>query len=104
MLTVQEAQAKVRERIRPLPPRAHSLGPAALGLVLAEDVASDLDMPPYDKSMMDGYAVQSADMAGGRAELSVIEVVTAGQVPRLPLAAGQATRIMTGAPLPAGAD
>ncbi len=104
MLSVQEAQAKVMERVRLLEPRVHSLGPATLGLVLAEDVASDLDMPPYDKSMMDGYAVYAADLAQGRAELTVIEEVTAGQVPRLPLGRGQATRIMTGAPLPVGAD
>jgi molybdopterin molybdotransferase len=74
-----------------------------LGLILAEGVASDLDMPPYDKAMMDGYAVRSADVAGQKA-LQIIEEVTAGQTPRLPLGAGQATRIMTGAPVPADAD
>jgi molybdopterin molybdotransferase len=104
MLSVQEAQAKVVERVRPLEPRVHPLGPTSPGLVLAEDVASDMDMPPYDKSMMDGYAICSADLAQGLAELTVIEEVTAGQVPRLPLTRGQATRIMTGAPLPVGAD
>jgi molybdopterin molybdotransferase len=104
MLSVTEAQAKIIERVRPLEAQALALGPEVLGLVLAEDVASDLDMPPYDKSMMDGYAVLAADLTAGRAELQVIEEVTAGQVPRLPVRAGQATRIMTGAPLPEGAD
>jgi len=61
-------------------------------------------MPPYDKSLMDGYAVRATDLPEGRGVLTVIEEVTAGQTPRLPVAAGEATRIMTGAPLPAGAD
>ena len=72
--------------------------------MLAENVASDIDMPPYHKALMDGYAVRSADLPEGRATLSVIEEITAGQMPRLPLTSGQAARIMTGAPLPAGAD
>jgi molybdopterin molybdotransferase len=104
MLSVTEAQAKILERVRPLEAKALTLGPEVLGRVLAEDVASDLDMPPYDKSMMDGYAVVASDLTTGRAELQVIEEVTAGQLPRLPVRAGQATRIMTGAPLPEGAD
>jgi len=104
MLSVKEAQAKVLENVRPLRAQPLGLGPAVLGLVLAEDVTADLDMPPYDKSMMDGYAVRVADVALGRAELRVIEEVSAGQTPRLPVEPGQATRIMTGAPLPVGAD
>jgi molybdopterin molybdotransferase len=54
--------------------------------------------------MMDGYAVRTADLPGGRGTLTVVEEVTAGQVPRVVLASGQATRIMTGAPIPGGAD
>src|SRR5262245_25201519 len=104
MLSVGEAQTIVLQHARPLPPESMALGPAALGLVLAEDVVSDLDMPPYDKSMMDGYAVRAADLPDGRGTLSVIEEITAGQTPRLPLGPGQAARIMTGAPLPTGAD
>jgi molybdopterin molybdotransferase len=75
-----------------------------LGQVLAEDVVSDIDMPPFDKSLMDGYAVRSADLSDGKALLTVVEELTAGQTPKRALAAGQATRIMTGAPIPAGAD
>jgi molybdopterin molybdotransferase len=104
MLTVSEAQAIVLRHTRPLAPRPAQLTPAALGLVLAEDVASDLDMPPFDKSMMDGYAVRSADIVGGPATLDVIEEITAGRTPSKTLGPGQAARIMTGAPLPAGAD
>ena len=104
MLSVAEAQALVMQHVGPLPPETIPVDAAALGLVLAEDVVSDIDMPPYDKSLMDGYAVRSADLADGRGTLSVIEEVSAGQTPRLPVGVGQATRIMTGAPMPAGAD
>src|SRR5262249_23084122 len=75
-----------------------------LGLQLAEDVASDLDMPPFDKALMDGFAVRSADFKNGGRELRIIEEVTAGKTPQKAVEPGQATRIMTGAPLPAGAD
>jgi molybdopterin molybdotransferase len=78
--------------------------PAAMGLVLAEDVASDMDSPPYDKSLMDGYAVIAADLAGGEAVLQVVEEVAAGSVPRKTVGPGTAVRIMTGAPIPQGAD
>jgi len=72
--------------------------------VLAEDVVSDLDMPPFDKAMMDGYAVRCADLPDGRGALAVVEEVTAGRTPRHALGPGQATRIMTGAPIPDGSD
>jgi molybdopterin molybdotransferase len=104
MLSVQSAQALILKHARPLPPEVLPLDPAALGLILAEDVASDLDMPPYDKALMDGFAVRAADLPQGRGLVTIIEEVTAGQIPKLPLQAGQATRIMTGAPLPTGAD
>jgi molybdopterin molybdotransferase len=104
MLAVSEAQTIVLKHARPLPPIEVPLTLAALGLVLAEDVASDLDMPPFDKAMMDGYAVRSADLAAGPATLTVVEEITAGRTPTKTLGPGQAARIMTGAPLPAGAD
>ena len=71
----------------------------ALGLVLASDIASDIDSPPHDKSMVDGYAVKQLDLAAGPVVLTVNEEVTAGQVPTLPVQAGTASRIMTGAPV-----
>jgi molybdopterin molybdotransferase len=104
LLEVTDAQSLVLQQARPLPPVRTSLTPAALGLVLAEDIHSDLDMPPYDKALMDGYAVRTADLPGGRGELTVVEEVTAGKTPARRVEAGQATRIMTGAPIPAGAD
>lgn len=76
----------------------------AIDCLLAEDVASDIDSPPYDKAMMDGYAVVAADLADGVAELEVIEEITAGNVPTKKVERAQAARIMTGAPIPPGAD
>jgi molybdopterin molybdotransferase len=104
LLKVAEAQALVLEQAFALPPEAMPLTAAVLGLVLGEDVVSDLDMPPYDKAMMDGYAVRAADLPEGKGVLTVVEEVTAGQVPKVAVGAGQATRIMTGAPIPEGAD
>ncbi len=104
MLAVAEAQQIVLEHARPLPPESAALGPEMLDFVLAEDVVSDLDMPPFDKAMMDGYAVRAADLAAGQAVLEVIEEIMAGRTPQHAIAAGQAARIMTGAPIPAGAD
>ncbi len=64
MLTVDEALRLVLEHARPLESQVSPLS-QALDLVLAEDVASDVDSPPYDKSIVDGYAVRADDMAGG---------------------------------------
>src|SRR5215207_2400291 len=104
MLSVAEARQRILEFAAPLPPETITLSAAALGRPLAEDVASDLDLPPYDKALMDGYAVRSADLPEGRGTLAVVEEITAGQTPRHTLGPGQAARIMTGAPIPAGAD
>jgi molybdopterin molybdotransferase len=73
----------------------------SLGRVLAEDVFSDLDMPPFNRSAVDGYACRREDLAG---ELEVIETVRAGMFPAKTVSKGQCTRIMTGAPVPGGAD
>ena len=72
---------------------------SALGCVLAEEVTSDIDSPPHDKSLVDGYAICEADLTGDRS-LQVIERVVAGQVPQQALAEGTAIQIMTGAPIP----
>src|SRR6476661_3209081 len=100
MLTIEEALRLIVDHARPLPPRSLPLGEAA-GLVLAEDITSEVNSPPYDKALMDGYAVRSADREPQR---RILEEIAAGDVPRLPLAPGTASRIMTGAPMPAGAD
>jgi molybdopterin molybdotransferase len=103
MLSVDEALEQV---LGATPTRSAARVPAceALGLVLAEDVASDVDSPPHDKSIVDGYAIMAADLDAGPAEFAVLEEVTAGNVPQVKVARGGAVRIMTGAPLPEGAD
>ena len=103
MLTVAEAIAEIVSHVGRLPPTRVALADA-LGLVLAEDVFSDLDSPPFDKSLMDGYAVRSRDVSTGKARLRVTEEVLAGQVARHSVGAQEAIRIMTGAPIPDGAD
>ena len=104
MLTVADAQKCVLDQVRPLSPVTARLDRSALGLVITEDVVSDLDMPPFAKALMDGYAVRAVDLPGGTGQLSVIEEITAGKTPTMVVGQGQAARIMTGAPLPNGAD
>lgn len=77
---------------------------AAYGRVLAADAAAESDLPPFDKSSMDGWAVRAADVAAAPATLDVLGAVHAGEVAASALRPGCAWKIMTGAPLPAGAD
>jgi molybdopterin molybdotransferase len=76
----------------------------SLGRVLAADVRANRDLPPYDVSAMDGYALRSADLAKIPAMLEIIEDIKAGDMPGKAVRAGQCARIMTGAPVPQGAD
>src|SRR5213593_3209895 len=76
----------------------------ALGLVLAEDVAADRDVPPFRNSAMDGYAVRGEDVHEAPVRLRVIGEVAAGGFPVRAIGKGEAMRVMTGAPLPEGAD
>ena len=107
MMSVEEYRAAVLAGLSPLPrvdvPLAQSLG-----LVLAADVTAPWPLPSFDNSSMDGYAVRAADVAAARpgapVTLEVIDDVPAGLMPIRPVTAGTATRIMTGAPMPAGAD
>ncbi len=102
MISVSEALELCLARAVPFSPVRMALD-ETLGLVLAEDVLSDIDSPPFDKALMDGFAVRSADVTAG-AEFRILEVITAGQVPTQSLQTWTTTRIMTGAPIPAGAD
>lgn len=103
MVNVEEAQKLILTAVELPPPREVPLADA-LGLALDENVTSDIDSPPHDKSIVDGYALIAASVTSSQTELRVIEEVTAGQVPTRAVEPGTATRIMTGAPLPAGAD
>jgi molybdopterin molybdotransferase len=103
MLTVDDALEQVLAHTLSKSPARVSLRDA-LGLVLVENIHADLDSPPYHKSMVDGYAIRTVDLAGGSGELAVLEEIMAGMTPSQPVEAGTCTRIMTGAPIPAGAD
>jgi molybdopterin molybdotransferase len=107
MLTVAEAAARITEAVAALATERVPLREAP-GRVLAADVISPITLPHWTNSAMDGYAVRAVDMRGASegspVELPVIETVAAGAFPSLPLGDRQATRIMTGAPLPEGAD
>ena len=100
MMEVSEAIAAVLREASPFEPQAIPLL-AALGLVLAEDARADADSPPFDKSLVDGFAVRLADCV---TPLPVIETVAAGQVPTRTLDRPAAIQIMTGAPVPIGAE
>src|SRR2546429_1296004 len=76
----------------------------ALGLVLAEDIAADRDVPPFRNSAMDGYAVRGDDVGSAPVELRVVGEIAAGGFPDRAVGPGEAMRIMTGAPMPDGAD
>lgn len=102
-MTPAEAARLIISQFQPLPPERRSLR-AALDTVLAEDITSPIDLPPWDNSAMDGYAIRSGDLAGGGTDLDVIETVAAGQFPSKTVGPRQAVRIFTGAPLPQGAD
>ncbi len=102
-LSVTDAQKCILESVNTLDAETARLE-QSLGRVLAEEVCANRDQPPYDISAMDGYALRSADLASVPATLEIIEDIKAGDMPSKTLAAGQCARIMTGAPMPQGAD
>ncbi|MDQ5858692.1 MAG: molybdopterin molybdenumtransferase MoeA, partial [Acidobacteriota bacterium] len=104
MITVREANAILDRATLPAEEEAVPLA-EALGRVLARDVVADVDWPPFNTSAMDGYAVRAAEVRAAGLVLSERPgLVAAGDVIPEPLAPGEAVRIMTGAPLPPGAD
>lgn len=106
-LPFDEALNVILRGLTPLDPEDVPLK-AASGRVLAEPIVSPIELPRWTNSAMDGFAVRSADIAGARRQspvtLDVIEDVPAGAFPTLAIGPGQATRVMTGAPVPDGAD
>ena len=105
MISVRDAQIHVLSRVAaPVAPEVVSLT-RGLGRVLAQDLRAPFDVPPADNSAVDGYAVTSADIpVDGARELEVVADLPAGAVYEAALRPGEAIRIMTGAPMPAGAD
>jgi molybdopterin molybdotransferase len=107
MTTPAEALQSILARVAPLPPRTLPLA-EALGLAAAVAIRSAEQVPPFTNSAMDGYAVRAGDLAGASPErpvrLRVLGDLAAGATPDQPVVAGTVWRIMTGAPLPEGAD
>jgi molybdopterin molybdotransferase len=103
MISVAEAVVIVVEKTERVGVERVPLEDSA-GRVLAEDVFADTDLPPFDRAQMDGYALRSEDVRDAPARLRVVGEAAAGRGWRGVVRAGEAVRIMTGAPLPAGAD
>jgi molybdopterin molybdotransferase len=107
MLSVEEASARILAEIRPLESERVALSDA-LGRVCAEEITATITMPPWSNSSMDGYAVRSADISpvlrGEPVKLRVVATIAAGEFAPRRLKRQEAMRIMTGAPIPEGAD
>jgi molybdopterin molybdotransferase len=106
-LGVSEALERIMAAASPLPPEQLALR-EILGHALAEDVVAEATLPPWTNSAMDGYAVRAADIRGAKratpVALRVVDRVRAGDSPGRAIGSGDAARIMTGAPIPPGAD
>jgi molybdenum cofactor synthesis domain-containing protein len=103
MITADQALGITLTRVEPLGIEAVPLE-EALGRVLAQDIIADIDLPPFDRARMDGFAVRSADLTTSPVRLRIIGEVAAGATFEGTLGPGQALKIFTGAPMPAGAD
>jgi molybdenum cofactor synthesis domain-containing protein len=103
MISVAEAIRIVTEQTDVLPSESVALAHAR-GRYLAENVVADSDLPPFDRSQMDGYAVRAAETENAPVRLQIVGESAAGNGWHSEMMAGQAVRIMTGAPIPAGAD
>ncbi|HOI43934.1 MAG TPA: hypothetical protein PK523_13400, partial [Elusimicrobiales bacterium] len=103
MITFEEAIKSVLAKARPLPPESVRIEEAA-GRTAAEAVRSAVEMPPFDKSAVDGWALRAADLARGRELRRRPGLIQAGEGFAGTLRSGECVKIMTGAPVPAGAD
>jgi len=103
MISVSQAIQIIKQQTRSLPAEQVALA-QFLGRFLAEDVIADSDLPPFDRSQMDGYAVRAEDVQTVPARLKIVGESAAGRGWHDRMKAGEAVRIMTGAPVPAGAD
>jgi molybdopterin molybdotransferase len=104
MLSVEEARSIIVASCQPGTPKSVPLNAGALGLTLAEEIHSDIDSPPFDKAMMDGYAIAAANLSTNEAIFEIVDEIHAGQTASHAVSTGQAARIMTGAPMPPGSD
>src|SRR6266550_5679216 len=103
MISVAQAIEIVKNETSALPVERTELA-HALGRFLAEDIIADSDLPPFDRSQMDGYALRAEDLKTIPAQLGIAGESAAGKGWHNELKTGEAVRIMTGAPVPVGAD
>src|SRR6266850_7035790 len=103
MIPIREAIRIVLSQTNKLPSESVSID-AVFDRVLAEDIIADCDLPPFDRAQMDGYAVRAADVTTTPAQLRIVGESAAGKGWHREMKAGEAVRIMTGAPVPTGAD
>jgi molybdopterin molybdotransferase len=104
LLSIENVERLIAERVAPVAETESVALHAARGRVLAEGVVAPIDLPPFDNSAVDGYAVRHADLGGVETKLAVADRLTAGRAASHAVAPGEAIRIFTGAPMPAGAD
>jgi molybdopterin molybdotransferase len=105
LLPIAEAERLIHERVSPVHETETVSISAARGRVIARDVVAPISLPPFDNSAVDGYAVRHADLAPKKeTRMAIGERVTAGHAASRALGSGEAVRIFTGAPMPAGAD
>jgi molybdenum cofactor synthesis domain-containing protein len=103
VIPLEDAQSRILDAVAPLTPVRVAVADAR-GLVLAEDVVASEQVPPFANTAMDGYAVRAADTDGAPVRLRVVGELPAGRAPDTAVGPGEAIRIMTGAPVPPGAD
>ena len=106
MIDVEDALSKILSVFSPLSTQESDIL-RTNGMVLAEDVISEINIPPLDNSAMDGYAVLAEDLRDStlnHVELDIIDSVSAGEIPQKKITSGKTIRIMTGAPIPDGAN
>lgn len=101
---LEEGLERVEKEVSPLREVLKVQTPEALGFVLSESIFSPLDIPPFNKSPLDGFAVRSEDTSSGGASFKIIDSIVAGEVSKVKLGPNEAVRLMTGAKMPEGAN
>jgi molybdopterin molybdotransferase len=105
LLAIEDVERRINERVTPVAETESVAIKEARGRVLAADVIAPIDLPPFDNSAVDGYAVRHADVgAKGETTLKIVDRLTAGQAAARQIGVGEAIRIFTGAPMPQGVD
>jgi molybdopterin molybdotransferase len=104
LLAIEDVERLIGERVTPVSEIEIAALKDARGRVLASDVVAPIDLPPFNNSAVDGYAVRHADLGSGETKLTIVDRLTAGRASTQGVAAGEAIRIFTGAPMPQGAD